>query len=157
MLEQLGTRIARLRAALGWTQQELADRVAVSRAAISHFEMDLQVPSERTIALLAGVFKCEPHELVADTYYPPAKAERLPAIAARYTDIEHHIALLERDLQWLERIAHLPYANSLAVETLHLWLERLAMLRDGTSDRRTCQQIDAAQRKVHQSLGAISL
>ena len=37
-------------------------------------------PGERTVALLAGVFKVEPHELVADTNYPAAKAERLPVV-----------------------------------------------------------------------------
>ena len=34
-MESLGRRIAKLRAELGWTQQELADRVAVSRVALS--------------------------------------------------------------------------------------------------------------------------
>ncbi|PLS77503.1 MAG: DNA-binding protein, partial [Chloroflexi bacterium] len=103
MPEKLGDRLAQYRVALGWTQQELADRIAVSRVAISHFEMGLQLPSERTIALLAGVFGIEPVELVANTYYPPAKAERLPPIVARYTVIEHELALLERDLGWIQR------------------------------------------------------
>ena len=37
-------------------------------------------PGERTVALLAGLFKIEPHELVAGTDYPLAKAERLPVV-----------------------------------------------------------------------------
>ena len=72
--------IARLRHELGWTQQELAERLAISRVAVSHLESGTSVPSERTITLLAGVFKLEPHELVADTGYPIAKAERLPVV-----------------------------------------------------------------------------
>src|SRR3989442_15255865 len=83
--EGLGRRIAAHRAKLGLTQQELADRLAVSRTAVSHLEAGMTVPGERTIVLLAGLFKVEPHELVADTNYPAAKAERLPAVAARYT------------------------------------------------------------------------
>jgi transcriptional regulator with XRE-family HTH domain len=155
MPEQLGARIARLRAALGWTQQELADRVAVSRAAISHLEMDLQVPSERTIVLLAGVFKLEPYELVADTYYPAAKAERLPLVAARYTELEQQLCLFERDLEWLERIAHLSHVDGLVLDTLHTWLDRLATLHDQTTDRRTRQQIEVAQRKVRHMIATI--
>jgi transcriptional regulator with XRE-family HTH domain len=152
MPEQLGARLARLRAKLGWTQQELADRVAVSRVAISHFEMGLQVPSERTIALLASVFKCEPGDLVVDTYYPPAKADRLPPLVARYTAIENELCLLERDLAWLERIAALPHAHGIALETLHGWLQRLADLHDSTGDRRSCQQLERAQHSVQQAL-----
>ena len=57
--ETLGERIGRLRSQLGWTQQELADRLAISRVAVSHLEMGISVPSERTIVLLAGVFHVE--------------------------------------------------------------------------------------------------
>src|SRR3954447_5135504 len=80
--ENLGTRIADLRAKLGWTQQDLADRVGISRVAISHLEAGMSQPGERTVALLAGLFRLEPHELVAGTTYPPAKAERLPVVTA---------------------------------------------------------------------------
>jgi transcriptional regulator with XRE-family HTH domain len=101
--EGLGRRIAGHRAKLGLTQQELADRLAVSRTAVSHLEAGMTVPGERTIVLLAGLFKVEPHELVADTNYPAAKAERLPAVAARYTEVELLVALLDNDFAWLER------------------------------------------------------
>src|SRR5687767_12855279 len=102
MQENLGRRVARLRAELGWTQQELAERLAVSRAAVSHLEAAMSTPSERTVALLAGVFKLEPRELVAGTSYPEAKAERLPTVAARYTEVELQLRLVENDLAWLE-------------------------------------------------------
>ena len=103
--ESLGARIARLRARRGWTQEALAARLAISRVAVSHFEMGLALPSERTVVLLAGLFKLEPHELVAGTSYPAAKAERLPAVACRHTEVELQLALLERDLAWLGRCA----------------------------------------------------
>ena len=101
--ENLGRRIAAHRAKLGLTQQELAERLAVSRTAVSHLEAGMTVPGERTIVLLAGLFKVEPRDLVADTSYPIAKAERLPAVAARYTEVELLLALLDNDLEWLER------------------------------------------------------
>jgi transcriptional regulator with XRE-family HTH domain len=101
--EGLGRRIAAFRAKLGLTQHELADRLAVSRTAVSHLEAGMTVPGERTVVLLAGLFKVEPRELVAGTSYPLAKAERLPAVAARYTEIELMLVLLDNDLAWLER------------------------------------------------------
>src|SRR5215210_3690942 len=97
----LGQRIAGLRAGRGWTQQQLADRLGVSRVAVSHLETDINSPGERTVALLAGLFRMEPHDLVAGTSYPAAKADRLPLVVARWTEVEHRLALLERDLWWL--------------------------------------------------------
>ncbi|HRW42500.1 MAG TPA: helix-turn-helix transcriptional regulator, partial [Microthrixaceae bacterium] len=78
--ERLGERIARLRVAAGMTQAELAHRVAISRVALSNLESGRNVPGERTITLLAGVFGLEPPELVAGTAYPSSKAERLPLV-----------------------------------------------------------------------------
>src|SRR5262245_12289709 len=92
--EPFGQRIARLRARRSWTQQELAERLAASRVAVSHFEMGLATPSERTVVLLAGLFCQEPHELVAGSSYPAAKAERLPLVACRYTEVDLQLALL---------------------------------------------------------------
>jgi transcriptional regulator with XRE-family HTH domain len=96
--ESLGYRIAKHRGDLGWTQAELGMRVGISRVALSHIEAGISNSGERTVALLAGVFKLEPHELVAGTDYPPAKAERLPVVAARYTEVEHQLALLDARL-----------------------------------------------------------
>jgi len=111
----LGSRIAALRNERGWTQQQLADRLGISRVAVSHLETDLNVPGERTVALLAGCFRLEPHELVAGTTYPPAKADRLPLVAARWTEVEHRLALLERDLWWLSRAEAVPAAEVAAL------------------------------------------
>jgi transcriptional regulator with XRE-family HTH domain len=95
VFEPLGHRIAKHRTELGWTQADLAERVGISRVALSHIESGISNPGERTVALLSGVFKLEPHELVAGTDYPPAKAQRLPVVAARYTEVEHQLALLD--------------------------------------------------------------
>jgi transcriptional regulator with XRE-family HTH domain len=107
-LESLGKRIAALRMQRGWTQERLAERLAVSRVAVSHIEMGLSVPSERTVVLLAGIFQLEPHQLVANTNYPTAKRERLPAVASRYTQVEMLTLLLQHDIAWLETGATRP-------------------------------------------------
>ena len=120
--ESLGRRIAALRNELGWTQQELADRLGVSRAAVSHLEAGLNVPGERTVTILAGLFKREPHELVAGTSYPLAKAERLPLVACRYTEVELQLRLLATE----------EATGRCDTET---WLVRLWALAAATHDR----------------------
>jgi transcriptional regulator with XRE-family HTH domain len=97
--EPLGRRIARLRNERGDTQSELADRVGISRVALSHIESGRSIPGERTVTLLAGLFRCEPHELVVGSDYPASKAERLPVVAARYTEVELRLAVLDAQLE----------------------------------------------------------
>ena len=119
--ERLGRRIARLRSARGLTQQQLAERVAISRVALSNLESCSSVPGERTVALLAGIFHMEPAQLVADTDYPRAKADRLPLAVARHTRAELLEALCERDLTWLEGAP-----RNVALRVLATWREDLA-------------------------------
>jgi transcriptional regulator with XRE-family HTH domain len=142
--ESLGQRIARLRAQRGWTQENLAERLAASRVAVSHFEMGLALPSERTVVLLAGLFKQEPHELVAGTSYPAAKAERLPTIACRYTEAELQLALLERDLEWAARLR----PGALAEQVVAEWRARLASLRQSADDAGEQRMLDEAWERL---------
>ena len=141
--ENLGRRIAARRGKLGWTQQDLAERVGVSRVAISHLEAGMSVPGERTVTLLAGVFGMEPHELVAGTSYPRAKAERLPPVTARHTEVEHQLALLDNDIAWLERTGGAHGRN-----VVDEWDARLLALLDSTHDRRERDALVAARRRV---------
>ncbi len=127
--EPLGRRIADRRAALGMTQQDLAERVAISRVALSNLESARSVPGERTVALLAGVFDLEPHELVIGTDYPLAKIERLPAVTARHTEAALLEALCHRDLRWLEGAPH-----AVARRVLERW--RVDLGRGHRTDRR---------------------
>jgi len=138
MPENLGRRIARLRTGSGWTQADLASRLAISRVSVSHLEAGLTVPGERTVALLAGLFKLEPHELVAGTNYPQAKAERLPVVVCRYTEVEFQLRLLDADMERL----------GAAFDPVHAeeWHRRLAKLRRVTHDRREQEALDEAMR-----------
>ena len=140
--ESLGRRVAAHRAKLGLTQQELAERVGISRVAVSHLESGVTDPGERTVALLAGLFKLEPHELVAGTTYPAAKADRLPVVAARYTEVELQLVLLDHDLARIDpagvhRDRPRDHDDHLGdVATLRGWQDRLRALGHDAWDPR---------------------
>lgn len=144
----LGQRIAALRVDRGWTQQQLADRLGISRVAVSHLETDLNTPGERTVALLAGLFRLEPHQLVDETSYPIAKSDRLPVVVARWTEVEHRLALLQRDLWWVKR------DPSMVVEVLTPWEAELEKLASTVLDRGERAQLGDARRIVGDYLRA---
>jgi len=121
--ESIGKRIARLRQEHGYTQQTLAERLAISRVAVSHIEADLTIPSERTVTLLAGLFKCAPLDLVEGTTYPQAKAERLPYIVAWYTQMELELEILRNDLDMISRMHR---DKRIVYFVLGKWAKRLA-------------------------------
>ncbi len=156
-VERLGARIARLRTSAGWTQQELADRIAISRVAVSHLEMGISVPGERTVALLAGAFHVEPLELVDETTYPVAKAERLPLVAARYTEIELQISLMRRDLEWVRRLCSQPNGPALAQDVSGEWRCRLGRLLAAATDPRERRLLDEAQAEIAAQLAGMGL
>ena len=136
--EPLGKRVSRLRSATGWTQQALADRLGMSRTAISHIEGGISEASERTVILLAGLFAVEPHELVADTLYPPTKAERLPTVTNRHTVVDMALAqlLAQRELWPL-------MAERDVFENRQRWICELSSLVSKTENRD--EQLRAAQ------------
>ncbi len=148
--ESIGKRIARLRQALGWTQYALSERLAISRVAVSHIEMDLTVPGERTITLLAGLFKVTPDTLVSGTTYPEAKAERLPLVACCYTALELDLALLENDISWLEilKTGLSDKHKDLRTQLWEKWRPRLDTWRQDTFDTRELESITAAHDKL---------
>jgi transcriptional regulator with XRE-family HTH domain len=150
MTEPLHQRIARLRIERGWTQQEIAERLAISRVAVSHVEAGLSIPSERTITLLAGLFKLDPDQLVAGTHYPDAKAERLPRVACRYTEVELQLALLERDREWLHRLRASPDYITLLRTTRDRWLLMFDVLARSACDRQQAALVAQARRLLEE-------
>ena len=146
--ESIGKRIARLRQEKGYTQQSLAGRLAISRVAVSHIEADLSIPSERTITLLAGLFKCTPLDLVEGTTYPHAKAERLPYVVAWYTALEFDLALLKNDLEWL----HKDECGRLKDEVRRKWEKCLSEWARTPLDDRERGLLGEAQKSLRESV-----
>jgi transcriptional regulator with XRE-family HTH domain len=130
-LGAFGDRIAALRVERGWTQQELADRLAMSRTALSHLEAGMRVSSERTVVILAGIFGIDPHALVDGTTYPLAKAERLPMIAALHTEVDLALALAAAEISVAERSGNL----ELLAERCEYWSDSLGALERRWPDR----------------------
>lgn len=55
---QIGKNVEKFRKAKGLTQQELADRVYVTQAAISYLEKDIKIPRFEVLARIADVLEC---------------------------------------------------------------------------------------------------
>lgn len=62
-----GNRIAELREKLGWTQEELASTVGITRAALSHYEKNRRKPDFETLTLLADRFDVSIDYLIGRT------------------------------------------------------------------------------------------
>jgi transcriptional regulator with XRE-family HTH domain len=140
--ERLGHRVAELRRNHRLTQQQMADRLAISRVAVSHLESGITQPSERTVILIAGLFKFEPWQLVSDTDYPSARAERLPAVVTRYTQAEHLVAIIDA---LVDTLADLERRRVRLV--LEPWRERiLAELESCFDDSERALLLDAVRR-----------
>jgi len=63
MAPHVKNRIKEFRSNRGWTQQELADKVGVSRQSINSIERDRYVPSLPLALTFARVFGCSTDEL----------------------------------------------------------------------------------------------
>jgi len=63
MAPTIRNRVRELRTARGWTQQELADNVGVSRQSINSIEVNRYVPSLPLALSFARVFGCATDEL----------------------------------------------------------------------------------------------
>jgi transcriptional regulator with XRE-family HTH domain len=142
-VDRLGYRIAELRRKHGLTQQQMSERLAISRVAVSHLESCLTPPSERTVTLIAGLFKLEPWELVRDTDYPMARVERLPTVVTRYTQAELLTTVVDA---LVESIADTDRRRARAV--LEPWRARIIAEIETTSDDGERALLIDAQRRI---------
>ncbi|MCM3338260.1 helix-turn-helix domain-containing protein [Paenibacillus sp. MER TA 81-3] len=69
-----GIRIAELREGKGWTQEELAELLGITRAALSHYEKDRRKPDFETLTKLADHFGVSIDYLVGRLSSPNAQA-----------------------------------------------------------------------------------
>ena len=146
--DSLASRLGVLRTREGMTQQQLADRLGVSRVAISHLEAGINSPDARTVTLLASVFGMEPHDLVAGTDYPVAKVDRLPLVVARRTEVAHQVALMDADLAWVEGPDAVAVDPSVADEVRQRWRVTLTKLAATVADPDEAATLGAARARL---------
>lgn len=144
----LAARIGVLRTARGWTQQQLADRVGISRVAVSHLEAGINSPDARTVTLLAAAFGVEPHDVVAGTDYPDAKADRLPLVVTRHTEVAHRVALMDADLAWIEGPEAVVVDGDVAARVRARWTHALRVLGKEVVDPEEQAILAAAQARL---------
>ena len=63
MAPTVRTRVRELRLERGWSQQELADKVGVSRQSINSIECDRYIPSLPLALMFARVFGCSTDDI----------------------------------------------------------------------------------------------
>jgi transcriptional regulator with XRE-family HTH domain len=78
-----GRRIKEARQAKGWSQLQLAGRIGIGPAAVSHWEQDRYTPSPRHAARLEAIFGLAPGSLIAaqNDESPSGSAEALSSSA----------------------------------------------------------------------------
>jgi transcriptional regulator with XRE-family HTH domain len=70
MESNVGSRIAQLRERQKWTQEELASKLGITRAALSHYEKGRREPDHEVLVKLADCFRVSVDFLVGRTQNP---------------------------------------------------------------------------------------
>ena len=76
--ESTGARLARLRRAQNITQEELAERLGVSRQAVSKWESDLTYPETDKLLALSRLYGCTVDYLLTGEAAPAAETSARP-------------------------------------------------------------------------------
>lgn len=93
----IGSRIAYLRDQRGWTQEQLAASLGISRAALSHYEKNRREPDTETLTKVADLFAVTIDYLVGRTDLPHGTVD---------LDVRQFLDGLElSDAELLERFA----------------------------------------------------
>jgi len=93
----IGKRISQLRDKRGWTQEQLAASLGISRAALSHYEKNRREPDTETLTKIADLFKVSIDYLVGRTELPQGAVDE---------DVRQFLDELElSDAELLERFS----------------------------------------------------
>lgn len=74
----IGEKIQKLRKAAGWTQEQLADKLDVSRQTVSKWELETCMPDLDKVVLISRIFAVSMDELVREEGEPaPVDSEKM--------------------------------------------------------------------------------
>jgi transcriptional regulator with XRE-family HTH domain len=112
-----GRRLAALRKAAGFTQQQLADEIGISRRRIAYYESESDHPPANLLADLARVLNLTADQLLAEA---PAKRQTKATLSPR----------LERRLKQIERLSPKPKQQLLNI--IDTFIEAEALKQRGS-------------------------
>ena len=115
----LADKIIRLRKKNGWSQEELAEKMQVSRQAVSKWESAQSVPDLAKILMLSSLFGVSTDYLLRDELEEepaeePAEPSEFPAVPVRRVSMEEANAYLEQRGRAARRIAAATFLCMLA-------------------------------------------
>ncbi|MGG4393886.1 helix-turn-helix transcriptional regulator [Paenibacillus thiaminolyticus] len=79
---ELGSRLGQLRERSGWTQEEMAEKLGITRAALSHYEKNRRKPDFDTLIQAADLFGVSVDYLVGRLHHGDVRLNSEPAEAA---------------------------------------------------------------------------
>ena len=97
----LGEKLMTLRKKSGYSQQELADRLKVSRQTISNWELNQGAPSIDKAKELADIYKISLDDLVGDEVEVVARKKREPDLHVLKKLVGKMVKLECSDIDWL--------------------------------------------------------
>ena len=164
----LGEKILKLRKAQGWSQEELAGRIGVTRQALSRWESDAAMPDTVNVVQLADLFGVSTDYLLREKW-----TEDRPAVPQKKDSLEQRIVawaltalgtagVLVMTIRW--SIAHSdmgPFEHWFFSDLLWLYLLSWALLAIGVAEVRggKCSELfhrvlhEASPKKIRQDLG----
>lgn len=103
-MKTLGEKIAQLRREKKLTQQEFADRMSVSRQAVSNWERDKNEPDVSALKQIGKLFGVDMNELLDDVQHPvkPMDTRRLTVLYAAVLAVNliYFLSLVQKTSSW---------------------------------------------------------
>lgn len=88
---EFNNKLYELRKQKGFSQEELANRLNVSRQTVSKWEVGDSTPDMEKLVAMSDLFGISLDELVLDKSPEPASVEQVPVKSELYSDIKKHV------------------------------------------------------------------
>ena len=88
---EFNNKLYELRKQKGFSQEELGNRLNVSRQTVSKWVVGDSTPDMEKLVAMSDLFGISLHELVLDKVPAPAHVEQAPAKSELYSDIKKHV------------------------------------------------------------------
>ena len=88
---EFNNKLYELRKQKGFSQEELANRLNVSRQTVSKWEVGDSTPDMEKLVAMSDLFGISLDELVLDKSPEPAPVEQVPVKSELYSDIKKHV------------------------------------------------------------------